>query len=129
MKRLLFSIVSLFVLSISLNAQGLKHTTSYKQGLNDALAQNKPMVIFMYGKNCPWCSRMEQTTFSNKNVVELLNKNFIFIAINQNRNDYPKKFIPKGVPTTYIVDPKNERILNTLMGYKDSKSFLEILKL
>ncbi|MEA3290371.1 MAG: thioredoxin family protein [Campylobacterota bacterium] len=129
MKRLLFSIVSLFVLSISLNAQGLKHTTSYKQGLNDALAQNKPMVIFMYGKNCPWCSRMEQTTFSNKNVVELLNKNFIFIAINQNRNDYPKKFIPKGVPTTYIVDPKSERILNTLMGYKDSKSFLEILKL
>ncbi|MEA3354384.1 MAG: thioredoxin family protein [Campylobacterota bacterium] len=129
MKRLLLYIVSLSLLSISLSAQGLKHTTSYTEGLKDAISQKKPMVIFMYGNNCPWCSRMEKTTLSNKEVVEYLNKNFVFVALNQDRGGFPKKYTPKGVPTTYIVNPENERIIYTMMGYKESQKFLSRLKL
>ena len=42
----------------------------------------KPILIFLYTDWCKICFGMKKTTFKNKKVIQLLNKNFYFIKLN-----------------------------------------------
>ncbi|WP_158839270.1 thioredoxin family protein [Polaribacter sp. L3A8] len=42
----------------------------------------KPVVIFIYTDWCKFCYAMEKNTFGNKEIIEILNKNFYFIKLN-----------------------------------------------
>ena len=42
----------------------------------------KPILVFLYTDWCKICFGMKKTTFKNKKVIQLLNKNFYFIKLN-----------------------------------------------
>ena len=42
----------------------------------------KPTLVFLYTDWCKICFGMKKTTFKNKKVIQLLNKNFYFIKLN-----------------------------------------------
>lgn len=42
----------------------------------------KPIVFFFYTDWCKYCFAMKKNTFSNENVMELINANFHFVAFN-----------------------------------------------
>lgn len=46
------------------------------------LQKPKPIVVFLYTDWCKFCFGMEQTTFKNDTIIQLLNKNFYFIKLN-----------------------------------------------
>jgi uncharacterized protein YyaL (SSP411 family) len=69
--------------------------------------QPKPVLVFMYADWCVYCKQMRYTTFRNKKLIDLLNKQFYVISFNgeQQTDVYfrGKKFvfIPTGKGTGY----------------------------
>jgi len=122
--KLLFLALSIF----TLNANELKHADSYADALEKGIAQNKSVVLFAHSPFCPWCRKMEAETLSDNEVIEYLNKNFIFVTVDLSLSmdieDVPAKFLPEGTPTTYVIDPKTQELLYSLRGFKNKKSFL-----
>lgn len=63
----------------------------------------KPFVIFIHTSWCQYCKLMENTTFKNETLVNQLNKNFYFIALDAEGQQPIRfsnqifKFKPKGI--------------------------------
>ncbi|MBD3840881.1 MAG: thioredoxin family protein [Campylobacterales bacterium] len=126
MKKLFLVILStLFVL---LEASNLKHAQSYKQAIDQGVKEKKNVILFVYSSYCPWCKKMEKTTLQDPEVIKYVNDNYIFVAVNQDVDAFPEKFLPYGVPTTYVIDPTIEEKMFTMKGYKSSKSFLNRIR-
>ncbi len=130
MKQLVKLILLLITVTF-LNASELKQADSYENAIAQGIKENKIVVLFAHHPQCPYCRKMKSTTLSNKDVIKILNEQFIFITIDLSLDieveDVPMRFLPKGTPVTFIIDPKNEEKLYSLRGYKDTKSFLKRL--
>lgn len=123
-KVLFFSFI---LFSFNSNAVELTFNNSYKEAMELAKKENKNVVLFAHSPFCPWCIKMEEDTLSDKNIIKLLNDNFIFLMIDLSvdiqLDDVPDRFLPRGTPTTFVIDPNGEKLLYTLRGYHNAKSF------
>ncbi|KAA5547683.1 thioredoxin family protein [Adhaeribacter rhizoryzae] len=119
--------------------------------LEEAAALNKKeprkMVIDVYTDWCGWCRKMDQSTFSNPEVAEYVNKNFYAvkldaegkkpITINGKTYNYNAQYRSHEVaitllsgqmsyPSTVYLD-EQMKILAPVPGYLDVPAFKEIL--
>ncbi len=118
-----------FCFTITLvGASELKHADSYEYAIAKGLKENKNILMYTHSPYCPWCTKMENETLSNKKVIEFINKNYVYVSIDVEMDDFPTKFKPNGTPTTFIIDPKTQKKLYSLRGYKSPRSFLGRLK-
>jgi thiol:disulfide interchange protein DsbD len=60
---------------------GLEGYFDYEQGLDCARKQNKPLFIDFTGHGCVNCREMEQKVWSNPQILERLNDEFVVIAL------------------------------------------------
>lgn len=44
--------------------------------------QSRPTIIFIHTDWCKYCAAMKQSTFKNKEVIEIINNNYYFIEMN-----------------------------------------------
>lgn len=108
-------------------AQTLNTYTNYEEALSAAKKENKPLLMFVYADYCPWCDKMKKNTLKNKKTIEFISKNYIFLTINKEKDEYPEKFIPRFIPTTYLINSKNEDEIYALYGYKTTTQLIEEL--
>lgn len=111
--------------------------------------QPKKVFIDMYTDWCGWCKRMDQTTFSDPKVIEVMNKNFYNVKFdaegkeNVTYDGHTFKFIASGnrgvhelayalldgrlgYPSYVYLNEKRERITIS-PGYKPVDPFLKEL--
>lgn len=80
----------------------------YYKTLNEAYKINKgkkPIVLFVMD-NCPYCKKMLINSFSNKEIIRILNNDFIVVissVMNLDKTQYAVKFTPE----TWFI--KNEK--------------------
>lgn len=68
-----------------------------------------PILLGISAVWCHWCHVMDETTYSNKKVVEHINKNFIPIRVNRDqRPDIDKRYNMGGWPSTVFLTPEGE---------------------
>ena len=128
MKSIAKVVILLCTITIILNASTLKQADSYEHAIEQGIKTDKNILMFMHNPHCPWCTKMEHETLSNLDVIKYINKNYIFVSIDVDMDDFPSKFRPIGTPTTYVVNPKTEEKVFTMKGYKSAKSLLYRLK-
>lgn len=81
MKKVIFiSLISLVLFSFK-NPDTIKWY-SLTEGLEIARRENKLMFLFVYVSWRDKCQRMEKKVFNNKEVMPLINENFIAVKIN-----------------------------------------------
>lgn len=124
MLKFIFSIICF---SNLLFGQTLITYTNYNEALHQAKLQKKRVLMFMYTDNCSWCKKMKQTTLNDPKTIEFINKHYIFLTMNKDNGTYPEKFTPRYIPTTLLIDAKNEEELYALLGYKTSRQLIEEL--
>ncbi|MAW30417.1 MAG: hypothetical protein CMD15_00710 [Flavobacteriales bacterium] len=49
--------------------------------------QKKNILIYFYKKNCPYCKEMTKNTFSDKEIISLVNNNFFAVKIDSRTKD------------------------------------------
>ena len=101
---------------------------------------NKHVIVFFHMNHCPYCTRMEHSTFKNKNIQKMIKKYFVFIDINTDENTNvifnKKKYNTKEFtdhleinffPTTIFIDNKKD-IVYTARGLRKVNKFTKILQ-
>ncbi len=112
----------------------------FNTGQIEAKKENKYIMIDMYAVWCGWCKVMDKETFSNKNVSELLKKNFIAVRVDMDSRDminykgyklrpgeFSRLFGVQGLPSVVFLDSKGEYV-DKVPGFVEADLFSKILE-
>src|SRR5437867_4302621 len=66
-------------------AQEVRWRYDYNAARKEAEAKGRPLVIDFGSENCMWCVRLDQTTFQDPTVVNLMNERFIPLKLKAER--------------------------------------------
>jgi len=150
MKRL--GILVLFVGFLFVNnsfAQTKINWMSWEEMMAKQKVEKKKIIIDLYTDWCFWCKKMDEGTFKNPFIVEMMNKNYYSVKFNaEQREDLEFdgrvfKYVPQGRHgyhefaaaltqnqlsyPTYVFLDEEIRILQVFSGYQRAKEFEYIL--
>lgn len=92
---------------------------TFADALEKAQAENKPIFLDIYATWCGPCKMLKKRTFSDKEVGEYFNANFVNIAIDgetKEGRELAYNFKIQGYPTLLILD-KNGKQLTKQVGF------------
>ncbi|UOK43258.1 MULTISPECIES: thioredoxin family protein [Flavobacterium] len=151
MKQL--NLVLFFFFWATLNSFAQLKTHSFEEAEKLEQQQPKPIFVFVHTSWCKYCKMMENSTFKNPEVVQLLNDNFYFVSLDAESKEpiiiknrtftYKPKGKNTGIhelaeelatvdgnisyPTFSILD-KNNAILLQISEFTDAKTMIVLLK-
>jgi thioredoxin-related protein len=112
---------------------------SFNQGIKKAVQQKKPIIIDFYADWCHWCQQMDKDLFRNREIVRTLNKKYIAIRINTQKNtpitfkgkvyspqEFSRALGVSGLPTIVFMD-KNGQLVTKIPGYIQKDVFIPLL--
>ncbi|HYK52483.1 MAG TPA: DUF255 domain-containing protein [Candidatus Eremiobacteraceae bacterium] len=71
--------------------------------------QNRPILLAISAVWCHWCHVMDETTYSSDDVIELINRRYVPVRVdNDQRPDINARYNQGGWPTTAILTPDGE---------------------
>ena len=98
--------------------------TSLPAGINESKDLNKPILLYFRSETCYWCIVFEKESLSDEGVIDILNKNFVLISIDQIRQ---KKVAANlnvwSSPYMIFFEPDGGEILR-IPGYIKKEDFL-----
>ncbi len=126
--RLIYAFITLAFFQFSWSQTEWKHSEiTYSDALVQAKEQNKPIFIMLYATWCPHCNLMKSTVFSDSKVIDFLNKNYICVWKDVEKEQGMKlkdRFQTKGLPTFLFLDA-DETLLYCTKGEKKTDAFME----
>ena len=129
LKTVRMAILILAICLIACNAYSDKiHWYSYDEGLKLAKTENKKVFLHFWAAWCGYCTKMVAQTFNDTSVADYLNKNFIPIKVNTDKEKgIAVKYKIRGLPDTCFLTGEGEKITN-LAGYIPPDKLLPVLK-
>ncbi len=105
---------------------------TWLQNMDAALQQagkaDKLVLVNFYTDWCGFCRRMDQSTFTDKTVIQKMNA-FVPVKINTDiEKKIAEEYAVNGLPTTVILDSKG-RIISGSEGYMHSNDLIEMMNL
>ena len=103
MKKSLY-ILLIFFWTIPSGFAQLK-TYTFEEAEKLSQENSKPFVVFIHTSWCMYCKMMENSTFKNSEIINILNSKFYFIPLDAESkddilfNNHQFQFIPKGQNT------------------------------
>ena len=120
-------------------SQGGINWMDYTAGMKKSQETGKPVMVDFYTSWCHFCKQLDETTYKDAGVVDVLNKDFVAIKINAEgaskltdegkeitEADLAKKMQVTGYPTIWFFDSKGMKIA-PLAGYSPASDFKPIL--
>lgn len=111
----------------------------YTEGMQKAKQDGKPVMVDFYTTWCKYCVMLEETTYKDPAVVDILNKDFIAIKVNaegsgkvvdngkeMTEKDLAAEYKVSGYPTIWFFNQKQEKIA-PLAGYRSAEDFKPVL--
>ena len=120
-----------FLVSIAFQAQNKNGINFYNETLEEAKKraqqENKLIFIDLYTTWCGPCKLMKKNTFTNPELGEFFNKNFISLYIDAEKEGkkLAKKHEIKNYPSFLFLD-KNGELIQYDYGFYNAKQFLNI---
>ena len=128
--KTLFLLLSISIYANAASSEFIKkhnYEISYDKALEKAKKQNKPIMLILSTKTCPWCRKLERQTLKKDFIHTIVKKEFIPLSLDRDEGMFPDKFTSKVVPTVFFINPKNETAIASSYGYKNKRDFKEIL--
>ncbi|MDD8018985.1 MAG: thioredoxin fold domain-containing protein [Bacteroidota bacterium] len=137
MKKIFF--VSLMVMLSTISLAKDLRWKNFNDGIAEAKKSGKKVLVDVYTDWCTWCKKMDEVTYSDKNIKTYLEKNYVLIKLNAEGNENisyagqkisPAQFAQQmgidGYPATLFLDGRGEPI-TVLPGYSEPKMFIHVL--
>ena len=134
--RLLFVLASLLlVLAVLPLLRAPKAAIDWKYSPEQAFGQagdeGLPVLVFLYTDWCTYCRQMDETTFSDPEVVSEMATDFVWLRLNAETDPegtrLQKRFFVSGFPTLLILDSTGKEI-DRLQGYVPPRQFALAVK-
>lgn len=93
--------------------------TGYTQGLEAMTKAQKPMVLFLYKKDCPWCEKTEKEVFPDPRLKSLAS-HYLWVKVDSSADKAVKqRFKQEGYPMTVLLNT-DRSVYRDLKGYRDA---------
>lgn len=80
-----------------------------QDALDEAKKQDRLILLSLSAVWCHWCHVMDETTYSNEEIIALINEHFIPVRVDSDmRPDIDALYNQGGWPSTVIMTPKGE---------------------
>lgn len=97
------------------------------EAFEKAQREDKPILLNISGSWCHWCHVMDNTTYSDRKIIEMIGKHYIPVRVDTDRRpDINARYNLGGWPTTAFLTPDGE--LLTGGTYIPPDRMLETLK-
>lgn len=144
MKKLSFALFAVFfILTNSFKPAEEIKWVDFNTGYEAAQKKKKIMLVDVYTDWCGWCKVMDRETYAKSEIAEIINKDFIAIKFNPEKNGVSYTYEGKkyngqelqgvisnhqirGYPATLFINTKNKKT-SLISGYKNANEFSEIL--
>ena len=101
---------------------------TYDKGIALGKKEGKRVLLHFYANWCFYCRKMAKETFQDPSVIAHLNKNFIPIRVDCDKDKRTASmYNVRALPSTWFLTEKGERIGN-LPGYLSPGRLLQILR-
>ncbi len=121
----LFAVIA--ILSTAATAEGI-NWYKYDAGMAKASSEGKKIYINFHADWCYYCKVMEKTTFKDATVAKYLNKNYIPIRVDtEKEKKLAREFNIRGLPANWFLEPNGEKI-GQKSGYLKPNQLLQNLK-
>ncbi len=145
MNSILIALLGAFLLTgggatVDQPPKGELQWTNFTQGLKEASVSNKKVLIDVYTDWCGWCKKMEKDTYSDREVQNYLNKNYVLVRLNAESNQeetidtmhvtdaqLASAFGVTGYPTTIFLTSGGHPITEA-PGYMKPAEFIHVIK-
>jgi Thioredoxin-related protein len=100
----------------------------YNQAKELSKKEHKPVLLYFYGNDCTYCDLFDQYVLQKPDVVDFINKHFVFSSVNvddSGGNKFIRKFRLFGTPAFAVVYPNGH--FRVYQGYKTKEQFLYII--
>lgn len=129
-KLIFFSLLFFPILAKASNPEEKKiiWQHNFDQGTFALANKEKKLIILdLEAIWCHWCHVMEEQTYSNSSIIEIINKNYIPLRIDQDsRPDLGNMYQDYGWPATIIFNEQGEE-LEKLTGFVEPLQMQQIL--
>jgi thioredoxin-related protein len=112
----------------------------WDEGLREAAASRRPVLVDVYTDWCGWCKRMDRDVYSQDAIRDYLSQRYVIIKLNAESKDTERyegrsftsrslaaRFRVTGYPTTLFLRPNGEHLVN-VPGYVPPPRFLLLLR-
>ncbi|MCU0559270.1 MAG: DUF255 domain-containing protein [Desulfobacterales bacterium] len=128
-------IIAVLVLALTPGAAGVGLAAAdriewhaYESGMARSKAETKKVFLHFYADWCSFCVEMERKTFKDPAVIAALNRNFIPIRVDADRNkEIAALFRVQGLPDSWFIDEAGAPIGHR-PGFIPPEQLLAILK-
>ena len=107
--------------------------TDYEQGMAAAQAEGKPVIIDFTGFGCVNCRKMEAAVWSNPQVADMLNNQYVLISLYvDDKTPLPylqrTKFGANAQPFYVLLDDKGQPLAPSRSYDEDIAAYLQFLR-
>jgi len=100
----------------------------FDKGMTMAKEQDKKVLLYFHTDWCGYCKKLEKTTLKDPTVIDYINKNFIAITVDGDREKkISAAYRVRAFPTIWFLKSDHTK-LSSLPGYVDGKTMGGILK-
>ena len=124
-------LATFWITAWAMRGPGIDWQTYSQTTLQEATAQEKPVIIDFYADWCTPCRELEEVTFHQADVVRQARNNFIMIKVDVTKGGNPvheqllKQYGVQGVPTIVFIDDRGkERTDLRLVDFLPPTDFL-----
>jgi uncharacterized protein YyaL (SSP411 family) len=145
MKKLLFAVTVILFCGSFIPSKEANEPKwlDWNTGYPLAKKQNKIILVDAYTDWCGWCKKMDRDTYTDSEIIKILNKDFVVIKFNPELDDIVYELDGNkisgrelfgqltqgkstGFPTTYFIHP-NKKQIQVAAGYLGPDDFKKVL--
>ncbi len=108
-------------------AKEMHYETKYEIALAKAKEQKRNLLVLIVTNYCPWCSKFEKKTLSDKSVDNALKAKYVPLIINKEEKNFPKYLETSIVPALFFVEYKEEKAYYEHVGFMNKADFLHLI--
>lgn len=100
--------------------------TKYRDGIEQAKSEKKPILIDFMAEWCGWCKRLDEEVYADKSAVDAL-KEFVCIKVDvESEPEVALAYDVQSLPRTVVINVNGE-IVGDQVGYAPLGPFLEFV--
>jgi uncharacterized protein YyaL (SSP411 family) len=111
------------------NDSRIQWQSNVQSALEQATRENKLILVDVGANWCGWCQKMDQSTYSDKSVSNLLSRDFVCVKLDADSDpgkEFSQAFNIQGLPTVVILNPKS-KTYKISVGYMNPTDFVAMI--
>lgn len=118
-------------LVLTLNANHVSWSGNFDKAHQEAVKENKKLMVLLIEKDCKSCQESIRTTFLNQPYIDEINDNFISVIVTKNQKDsYPIEMLYTfSYPTLFFLDNRELFVCKPIRGEVTPERLKNHLKL